>query len=165
MALDWFRKRDREQGERRAEQAREEQRAEVKAAGAAIGELRDNATIEEIRAVALDAVRKVAAAFEAHQAAKRDAAMREQGIRNACLPREANGREREEIMEAIRTAVAQLPPGTPQWKLEPVRDEVLAPIQQAYERKREEERQKKEAEQQRRYEGTGTETQAFGCGE
>jgi excisionase family DNA binding protein len=109
----------------------------VRSVAAAIGELPDDATIEEIRAAAKQAVARVAAEFHESKAAQEDAQMRERIIQWARLP-ELSDDGRELARTAIADAMAELPQGTPRHKLEQARDAVLSALNVAIAQRRQE---------------------------
>jgi hypothetical protein len=100
----------------------------VRAVAGAIGELRDDATIEEMRAAAKHAVARIETDFQAHKAAQADAEQRQRIILLAPVPHELNDHGRELAHKAIADALAKLPLGTSHDKLLAARGEALAPF-------------------------------------
>jgi hypothetical protein len=97
----------------------------VKVAAAAIGQLRNDAAIEEIRAVAIHAVRQLTAEFE-HQRLCEEIASQAW----LCL-RGGTGEERQQSQQLVAQALKQLPVGSTRKQMEAARDAALAPIRDA----------------------------------
>ena len=116
-----------------------------KAAARALEDLRPDASYDEMRALAREAVKTVITAFESQKAAQVDAEMRQNVIRDARLPRELSEEGREQAIKAITQAFSQVPEGASRSKLEQICDNLLAPVRDAI-------RGQQEAEARRRQE-------------
>ena len=120
-------------------------------AATAIGRLPPDAPYEAKRAAAIQAAKGVVAQYEAQQAAKADAEMRQSVIHCTLLPDGLTDEVQDIAIRAIAEELAKLPPGTPRQKLEQLREKVLEPLraavvqqQQALAQQAAEERQKQE---------------------
>jgi excisionase family DNA binding protein len=102
-----------------------------KAAARALEDVRSDASYDEMRALAREAVKTVIAAFESQKAAQADAEMRQSVIQRMALPRELTEEGKESAIKAITQAFAQVPQGTPRSKLERICDTLLAPVREA----------------------------------
>jgi hypothetical protein len=103
----------------------------LRAAGAAIGKMRDGAPLAEIRAVGKQAVEPITGEFEAHQAAQTDIEWRDWITRWTRLPDGLTEPAKELATTAIREALAKLPLGTPRPKLDEAVEAALEPFRLA----------------------------------
>jgi hypothetical protein len=134
----------------------------VKAAGTAISQLRIDAPIEEIKAVARQAVEKIAAAFRADRGAQADAALRQQVLNLAALPTRLNEKGMNLAKSAMAAAVALLPVGTGYAELARARDGALGPFQALVTRAQQEEAKAAQEEAEARKREQAAESQRRG---
>jgi hypothetical protein len=128
----------------------------LRAAGKAISQLRADAPIEEVRAVGKRAVEPVTREFQALQAAKADADLREHLVRWVILPAGLPEQDKETAIQAVRQALVALPQGRPRPRLERAVEEgatpyraAVAELQAQAEAERQRNRRDAEAERQR----------------
>jgi excisionase family DNA binding protein len=111
-------------------------------AARALANLGAEASYDEMRTVAREAVKPVIAAYEACKAAQANAELRQNVIRNVRLPAELDEDAREAAIQAVTEVLAQLPQGTPRHKLEQARENALRPFYDAVAKRREAEARK-----------------------
>ena len=120
-----------------------------KAAATALEDVRPDASYDEIRAAARDAVKMVVGAFNAQQASHADLELRQSVIQRIALPRELTEEGKGLAIKAITQAFAALPQGTSRNKLEEARDAALMPFHEAIALARAEQQAQLEAEARR----------------
>ncbi len=151
----------------------------TQAAARALEGVRPDASSNEMRAVAREAVKGAVAAFESHQAAvarasaeqrakredeersKKDRANRERLLRYPWLqfPYGMPDADQQDALAASREAFAELPEGTPDRDLEAARDRAVKPFLDAHARGKEEARLESERQAQRRATATKADLQ------
>jgi len=104
------------------------------AAAEAIDNLRDDASAEEIQAVAKSAMKRVVTEFEAQKEAKDDSERRRRVVQSATFPWGTTEEMKARLRQAIEAAMAELPVGSPRWSLERARDGAIQRFQLGIER-------------------------------